>query len=404
MRRQEHPSFMSTSSSVVAHRAIVIVLLVANSLLYTAWPWLRGVPLDSYSLDTADIRNVVRSELGLAWFFDSIHAERKILFLGTSESTSPYNLARQLNRKAPDHPGLVAISRAGMSPIHSTLVMAKSKREGISIPPIMLIINPVYFTEAYDAINDGWLSKVVHSPVFLQMDHRNISNYLSEEVRRLYERHFALKRILYPAMMQEYLGNLLYLRFHQIFANVTHPASLPVRTFQFDGVLPQYDEERSVWTGYKAADQFAKGRWEVKPPEESVNLKGLASTMTILRDEPAPVLLLVLPVNRTFYKHNGLDMAVFDQRYRAIRNEIREMAYSDNIYLIDLFDLPKLHLGFKDRFHNDQYGFFQLADYILKSKEHKRFIDAVQSYYSTPTPHHEIVVMQPSSCLTLNCA
>ncbi len=65
-------------------------------------------------------------------------------------------------------------------------------------------------------------------------------------------------------------------------------------------------------------------------PEDALNLKGLAATLAILKDQPAPVLLLMMPVNRTFYEYNGLNMAEFDQRYRQIRQEISELASAKN--------------------------------------------------------------------------
>ena len=130
----------------------------------------------------------------------------------------------------------------------------------------------MYFTLAYDVINDGWLSLVVRSPVFLQMNHRHIRDYLSEEVLHVYDQHFSLRRTLYPATMQEYLGNLFYLLFHQ----VTHQSGaqpLRVPTYEFNGKLPEYDESKNVWKTKLAPDRFNQSRWLVREPEESVNLK-----------------------------------------------------------------------------------------------------------------------------------
>ena len=76
-------------------------------------------------------------------------------------------------------------------------------------------------------------------------------------------------------------------------------------------------------------------------------------------------------------------MAEYDRRYAAIRKAISEMATSKNSYIIDLYESPKLHLGFMDRMHADQYGNFQLADYIIQSAEYTNFIETVQKYYST---------------------
>ena len=370
---------MRTFKDNLARRLTLFVVLAANVLLYITWPWLRNLPLTSDSGEAYVIQNVMRNELYLNWFFESIRSEKSILFLGTSESTFYYNLAAQLNQLAPDNPRMVLYARAGTSPIHSTVLIAKWKREGIEIPPLVLVINPVYFTLAYDVINNGWLSLVVRSPIFLQMNHRHIRDYLSEEVLHVYDQHFSLRRTLYPATMQEYLGNLFYLLFHQ----VTHqPRAQPllVPTYEFNGKLPEYDESKNVWKTKLAPDRFNQSRWLVREPEESVNLKGLASIMAILRDSPGPILLMVLPVNRKFYEYHGLDMSEWDRSYKAIRNRIRNLARGENTYFIDLFDPPNLHLGFRDRMHMDQYGFFQLARFVLGSAEYGRFMDAVRMH------------------------
>lgn len=96
-----------------------------------------------------------------------------------------------------------------------------------------------------------------------------------------------------------------------------------------------------MWAGYDATDEAVKARWEVSRKEESLNLKGL---------------LLVLPMNRAFYRYHGLDMTEY--------------------LLLDLYEQPRLHLGFRDRMHQDGYGFFQLARCIIDSEAYRRFIDA----------------------------
>jgi len=123
-----------------------------------------------------------------------------------------------------------------------------------------------------------------------------------------------------------------------------------------------------------------KSRWEVSRVEESLNLKGLASSLAILREQRAPVLLLVLPTNRTFYRNYGLGMAEYDRRYRAIREAIGSFASGRNIFLLALYEHPRLHLGFRDRMHLDEYGVFQLARYIVDSEAYRCFIRAVLEY------------------------
>ena len=245
-----------------------------------------------------------------------------ILYLGTSESVFDWNLAGQLNFMRTDEPSMVSLAKAGMSLIHSAVTIARAKRERIEFPPTVIVINPVYFTKSHDMINDGWLSEMVRSPVFLQMNHGNVRAYLTEEVRDVYDQHFALRRILYPATAQEYLGNLIYLSFHQPVIDPAQPAPLSIPVYRFNGSLPNYDKEMNVWAGNAAVDRFSKGRWQVNQAQESVNLKGLASILTVLKKKPAPSALLVLPVNRKFYEYHGLDMDEFDSRYRDIRNAL----------------------------------------------------------------------------------
>ena len=379
-----------------ARIAILWVLLAANVLMYLSWPWLRSMRLGSDSSDIAFFRlhksgevslnawSLLRNDVYLASFFDLIRGSRKVLYMGTSESVEPYNLAAQLNQMSSDKSRIVALAQAGMSPIHSCVTIAKCKRERIKIPPVILVINLVYFTQSHDVINDGWLGRVIRSHVFLQMNHRDIRSYLSDEVLGVYDEHFALRRMLYPVTIQQYLGNLLYLSFHQSSDRIVRVEHLLAPTYEFDGVLPDYDEDRYVHAGYRASDQKAKDRWQVKTVEECLNLKGLSSAMAILQKQSVPVLLLVLPMNQTFYKYNGLDMEEYNRRYSAIRREIGTMLTSENTDLIDLYDMPELHLGFKDRMHADQYGNFQLSKYILESDEYTLFIEAVERYYAGP--------------------
>jgi poly-D-alanine transfer protein DltD len=185
---------------------------------------------------------------------------------------------------------------------------------------------------------------------------------------------------LYLATVQQYAGNLIYLAFRQQTSQPLQP-DLEVPRYAFKNSLPSYNEAENVWSTVQTIDRLDKRRWRVSEPTESVNLKGVQSTTGILAAEPAPVLLLILPVNRRFYEYHELDMASFDSRYRDIRAALHEMAKGQNIYLIDLFDEPRLHFGFRDRMHMDAYGFAQLAKHIYDSGIYKRYLDAVRQYY-----------------------
>jgi DltD protein len=381
-----------------ARLVLLAVLLTANVLLYALWPWLRQMPLAADSSQPFVLRNVIRNEQYLERFFDGIRENRKILFLGTSESMPPYNLAAQLNAAGPNGPYLAALSKGGNSPIHSALAIARAKREGLQFPPIVLVINPVYFTESYDIIDDGWMSDMVRSPVFLQVNHRDVRDYLSKEVQQAYDGHFMLKRLLYPATIQEYLSNLLYLRFHQPAAVAQDKVLLRMPVYKFNGSLPSYDNEKNVWPGEEAPDRFSKSRWQVNSVEESVNLKGLASIITILEREPAPVLLLFLPANRNFYQYHDLDVEEIDRKYRDIRNVLQKFSRAENIYLLDLYDVP-LRFGFRDRMHMDEYGFFQLASHIVRDETYLRFLKAVNAYYNTSAGAQTVAHQEPAEHL-----
>jgi hypothetical protein len=353
------------------------MLLFANGLLYAAWFWL---PSDS-RLGISPDDFVLSSETSQTWLFDAIRRDKRILFLGTSESNRSYNLGYQLNQLAPDDPQIIVVAAEGASPIHTSLLFARAKQADVEIPPLVLIVNLVFFTQSHDVISDSWLGKLLPSPNFYLLNHRDLRKHLGEGVKRAYDEHFALKRLLYPVIVQEYLGSLMYLRWRYPFDGSVFSDYLRVRKRVFNGALPRYDEERSVWMAYEAADEAMKSRWEVSRVEESLNFKGLESSVAILREQRGPVLLLVLPTNRTFYRHYGVDMAEYDLRYRAIRNAIASLASTKNTFLLDLYERPRLHHGFRDRMHNDEYGFFQLAQYIVDSDAYRRFIEAVREYY-----------------------
>jgi hypothetical protein len=161
---------------------------------------------------------------------------------------------------------------------------------------------------------------------------------------------------------------------------------LPMPAYAWDGVLPDYDQERAVHRGYVPSDAMAKQRWEVQTPEESTNLEGLDNIAGVLGRQKAPSLLLILPVNRTFYAASGRDMERFDARYRDLRATIAAHAVFGHLFVIDLFENPRLHLGFEDRMHQDAYGFHQLATHLADDPDYRAYLDAVERYYSAGTP------------------
>jgi hypothetical protein len=378
-----------------AGATLLAVLVAANGLLFGAWPWLRSLPLGADSTDalfrttnrgsekqTSLIPEaVLRNSAYLSSFFDAIRANRAVLFLGTSETVSKFNLGAQLNALFPGDPRMVVLAKPGTSPIHSALLFASCKREGLMVPPLVLVINPVYLTYSHDVIDDGWMTSLVRSDVFAQLDHRRLMQELTPGVRTLYAQHFESRRMLLPFYAQEYLGNLLYLAFHQTAPPRFSREELGIPEYEFDGSLPDYDVERGVHLGYQASDQLAKDRWLVKPVEDCLNLQGLAGTMAILTKQRSPVLLLVLPVNRRFYAFNGLDMAEFERRYQALRGAIRRFEEPGHIFVADFYEAPWLKLGFADRMHADASGFHQIAVHLGDDSTYARFLDAVRAYY-----------------------
>src|SRR5262249_9488572 len=152
----------------------------------------------------------------------------------------------------------------------------------------------------------------------------------SEAVREAYDHHFSLRRLLLPFTVQEYVGNLLFLSARAPIVPATLMQYKQAGEWRFSRSLPRYDEARDVWAGYRAADHAVQSRWEVSRAENSVNLKGLASILALLRAQDAPVLVLILPTNRTFYRYYGLNMAEYDRRYGVIRDKIRALAAGDN--------------------------------------------------------------------------
>jgi len=372
--------------------AVLVLLLTANAILFALWPVRRHVVCGADQADwplhvnvagqeVLSTAGVLRNVSYLRWFFDAIRRDHHVLFFGTSESTAPHNIGAQLNHLRPHDPGLVILARGGLSPIHGCLVFARCRQAGIAIPPVILIVNPIYFTSSHDSVNESWLSNVTRTFVFLMMNHGDIHAQLPSNVRRIYNSTFAEKRFLWPFWMQEYLGNLLYLNFHQADVAQLNVCTPPIPVYVFDGKIPEYDRIRAVPPGYVPPDQLAKGRWAVNDADQSDNLAGLDCSLEMLKREQVPVLVIVLPTNRLFYAANGLDMNEYSRKYHLIRDRIATAATGDHVFLLDLFDL-KLDMGFEDRMHADAYGNSQIANLVDQSPQYNRFIEAVRRYYA----------------------
>jgi hypothetical protein len=384
---------MPSSNDLRLRGLLGLLLILANAMMFASWPWLRSMRFTSNTADPffrfvngqprMQSPAILRNPAYLKWFFDTIRRQRGIFVLGTSESCVRFHLAAQLNHLAPEQPQMAIVATGGGSSIHSCVAFARCQTEGITIPPTVILLNLVYYMQSHDVINDGWLGNIVPSPLFVFMNNGNVRQAMSADVKALYDRHFRSLWPLYPFWLQQYEGNLLYLLSHQDPPDSPRPPCLPWETYAFSGVRPEYDEERAVTVGYVAADQMAKHRWLVNSIEDTVNIKGLASTMNVLDEQPAPTLLVILPMNRTFYQYNGMDMAAFDSTYRQIRERIRSFARDGHVFVADLYDEPKLDAGFMDRMHQDAYGVYQLARYLIaKSPDYTAFIEATRNYYA----------------------
>ena len=377
-------------------RIVLATVLVANLALMSALPLLQRRAPGGDATEPAvrktsaghavNARNLARNETATAQFFEAVRRHHAVLYLGTSESAMHHNLGAQLNAVVSDGPRLAVLSLMGLSPIHGALLFARTERVGTETPPILYIINPVYLTRSHDGINDSWLGNVARSPVFVQMNHLGLLDTLPPDVADLYRAHFASRQALRPLYAQQYAGNLLYLAAHPARRDPFAALPPPMPSYTWDGVIPDYDEERAVHRGYVPSDALAKARWEVQTVDESMNLKGLAAIAGVLRRQRAPALLLVLPVNRKFYAANGRDMERFEARYRDLRAAITAQAVPGHLFVIDLFDEPALNLGFEDRMHQDAYGSHQLATFLRDDPDYRAFLDAVERYYGAGAP------------------
>jgi hypothetical protein len=281
---------------------------------------------------------------------------------------------------------MIVLQKMGLSPIHATLLFARCAREKIEPPPLAMVVNLVYFTRSHDVVDDGWMASVMRAPVFVQMNHRDVRGGLSAEADGVFAGYFRRRNLIHPLWRQEYLAGLFYLRFHQADAGRLGERAVPIERYRFDGRVSEYDPIRNVHRGFVAVDALARTRWEVKPPAESLNLTGLASTMRALRGSKAPVLLLILPVNRAFYASQGLDVADLDRRYGELREAIAGFRVEGRVFVADLYDRPALDRGFEDRMHNDAYGHYQLATHLIRTPEYRAFVDAVRDHYDAGTP------------------
>ena len=57
----------------------------------------------------------------------------------------------------------------------------------MDLPPMILVINPVYFTRSHDVINESGVSQILRSTTFFKMDHFGIKDKMGEELKELFK-------------------------------------------------------------------------------------------------------------------------------------------------------------------------------------------------------------------------
>lgn len=375
--------------------ALFSTLIAVNLIVYGSYGWLANYQPDTNSRDPyletsfreeglftrIDLESTLRNAAYTIPYFKRIEREQQILAFGTSESVHHHNVAHQLNALLDDPPKFRMYAQPGLSPIHLALVFAKCQQQQIRMPPILLSVNLVYFTESHDGVNDGWLSNVSRSDLFVELDHDRTRQHLTEDAQAVFSSHFEGRRWLYPLTLQKYLSNLLFLKFHQT-GTLPEPDVFREKVFTFDGEKHPYNLQQNVWDGYRASDELQKSRWEVVEPQQCANLAGVRSIIDIAEKMQVPMLVVINRPNRKYYESHGLDMNRYDERYGEIRQQIRAMA--GETIVLDLYDGPLLEPGYRDRMHPDEWGDFQIAEHMVATPELKAFRNKVREYYSMP--------------------
>lgn len=379
-----------------AKTGTAVVLILVNVLLYGSWYWLGDQPLTGnrrdafletrYLPDGPETRlstsSILRNDGYAVPFFELMEKEKRIIMFGTSESIHPHNISYQMNAISDELPKTYIFSQAGMSPIHLSFFFAKCERDKLQIPPVVLLVNLVYFTNSHDVLNDGWLTRVLPSDSFAQLNHGDVLDYVDEDVRDLFEDHYANRRWLMPITSQKHLGGLWFLNFNQPNPLAPAPDGMANDRYEYNGKLPNYDDARNVWKGYHPRDEMQKSRWEVRKVEECLNLIGLRSIVNSAEACNAPMMVIVMPTNKPYYKASGLDMDRYEERYTKIREAIKALPQKSSTEVMDLYEDMELDKGFKDRMHADQYGHYQMANHILETPEYQAFRQRAAEYFA----------------------
>jgi len=359
--------------------SVVFILLVVNLIVFGAWFYVREKSLLKDGSDKDEQFSLIRNEKYLIEYISNIYNDKKIIFFGSSESHNNYSIPSQLNYMEPQN-NYENISKGWLSPIHLSLIFSKIGKLNISIPPIVLLINPVYFTKTHNRIDEGGLGNVVKSTLFIKMNHNNILADLDKDTKNIFKKYFLHNKLIFPFDYQKYILNLLYLSSRQSNFNWEN-FSYRDKPYKFNHLIPDYSVDKNTWPRYKPVDEFMKKDWVIINDELSPNMIGLKTIFSTIYKKSIPGLVILLPTNIKYYQHIGLDSLEYSRRDLILRKQIKNMAFSNALTVIDLNDDFRLNLGFKDRMHNDEYGFYQICKYLIDSKNYSEFKNSVAQYY-----------------------
>ena len=358
--------------------AVVSIIFFINILIILSWSFLKN---KQYYYDSSDKKHklsVLRNDGYLRDYFLNLKNNKKILYLGTSESTLRYSIPYQLNAIGTNNI-YENKSAAWMSPVHLSLLFSKLKKYGFETPSLVIAVNPVYFTNQHDVINEGGMDNIIKSSIFAKMNHNEIMSYLNDNLVSIFSKHYLHSFLLKPFEFQKYTASLFYLNSKQI--NYEMKYDNGNKYFKFTQI-PEYDLKQNTRKNYHPIDLFNKRNWIIEESNISPNLAGIESIISVLNDfKSTPVLFLLLPVNFEYYSHIGLDVKKYRSNYEKIRSKIKNIIKRENIFILDLNENFTLDNGFLDRMHFDEYGCYQISNHMINSSIYNEFINKTVDFY-----------------------
>ena len=393
----------SSETRIDAAEIAVLVLLGVGNLLFLA---LMGLPCEpdphmglrrtaSFEIVGDQIVGdhvaaIIQDSGYTDWFSRSVRRNNLVFMLGTSESDKFDNLACEINGLRPPL-RWESIARGGLSPIHAAIFFARTIHSKIRLPPAVYVVNPVYFGRSHNRVDDGWLSFVASAPASVAYDCPPFEDLLQSRTTEALQEHLRPYRRLLPFTFQAHLAHRLYLWANRSPVTLEVPEDEPGECVSRTATS-RYDATRNVHSDYQPRDWFVKSHWQMMPPEESVNLRGVTSIIEMWRQTNAPLLLLVLPPNRAFYASQGIDMEKYDrfllEHRRVIQRTVASQTGERLVYFVDFNDDFVMEQGYGDRMHPDGYGNWQMAEYLVAQPGYRSFMKAAMRYYKyRPNAH-----------------